>query len=419
MQTRGWILLNSILATCATNVLHCELRHFHSRLIQYYQSKQKVEDSFIEFYGSKEKFEEVLDQTPVESEDPGDPNTLKDDNVAGLKSTHQQFLQKTIPDFIQKLVEEMEVLEKTRNDVSHYLNTSLQKISEDLNLNYLSTLDWDDLQQSNKQLAEMLKYLQENKQFLNDLQLANQAKEYQKNVKEILKIITTSEERLTKANCIRQLSWHEKLVYNFAKYQTDDDFNYMMKHIGAANLIKELPVLFKKVSDLDHISHATLQNAYTKIYTSPEITAALKKQHHIRIGVALALSLILTPLSLAFTIPWILYKRNETLIEKITFKPTEYAELKYFKSSTSKTKSSLFNKQGQLRKIVDATNENGSTDVFMRKEQANRLKKWIKLKKEHLAFYQPSIKEKTFFENSKTREKNKIIEIQTRLSKRM
>lgn len=416
MQTRGWNLLNSTLATTATNVLECELRHFHSQLIQYYQSKQEVENSLIEFYESKEKFENVLNETSVESED---PNIIKDYNVVALKDIHQEFLQRTLPGFIEQLVEEMEVLEKTRNDVSHYLNTSLQKISEDLNLNYLSTLDWDDLQQSNKQLAEMLKYLQENKQFLNDLQLANRAIEYQKNVNEILKIITTSEELLTKANCIRKLSWHEKLVYNFAKYQTDDDFNFMVEHIGAANLIKELPVLFKKVSDLDHISLATLQNAYTKIYTSPEITAALKKQHHIRIGVALALSLILTPLSLAFTIPWILYKRNETLIEKITFKPTEYAELKYFKSSTSKTKSSLFNKQGQLRKIVDATNENGSTDVFMRKEQANRLKKWIKLKKEHLAFYQPSIKEKTFFQNSKNREKTTIDKIRSRLSRGM
>lgn len=386
----------------AEELAKCDLLNFSSCLEQYRTARFN--------------YKKALDNNPS--------SILTPIHLEGLNNTNQKYLEETLPNFIEQLEAEQKKLEKKLKNVATYLKTSYRELVNDKEMSSLLEEKWSEYDLRNKQLGEMLDKVSADVSFMwGDLK--DKTSRFIQIRDAIRDQIKDLEKPLEEAIRFNQFKLPVKLLYSFIKHQRPEDFHFMMKHIGADKLIEELPVLFRKISNLDPIAFKDedLTRAYTQIYTSKEVADALKRNHRIRVGIAVALFFVFTPFSLAFTIPWILNKRNETLIEKVTFQGDDYADLRALRHRESliNKKNGIFNSQYELKKVVTIS-DNGETAVWMRKEQAVRLKKWIEIKNKNPGtthIIHLSDQSETFFKKSKEREGKKISNLDLQMWNRM
>lgn len=184
---------------------------------------------------------------------------------------------------------------------------------------------------------------------------------------------------------------------------------YIVDHIS----IQKISAIFNILSERKDLKEKNiyttdqLKAAQTAIYTAITHSIKLKLKAAGRIALAVIAAFILTPVSLYFTVPWIVRRKEETLLEKRRISKTDHQRMKkiHKKYYAQKSQNSLFNIQGELKSLKkDLPNE--KIEVIMAHAQAARFDHWKKmLKNVNLGI---DTHHQTFFDNSKTASKQVI-----------
>jgi hypothetical protein len=195
------------------------------------------------------------------------------------------------------------------------------------------------------------------------------------------------------------LSTEAQILAVYFKSNDTSYLNFIINHIPVLHLSPLFQELININDGNNLFTNEKLKSEKSHLYTAYNDSKNLRNDHHRRIAVAFVLAIVLLP-SLFFTIPWIIKKKRETLLERREVSTVDYENIKqlrqgYFPKSEN-NQSILFNAQGELK--ADKNESPGKVTLTMLSEQAKRFDCWLKIKKEGKVL---SHEQASFFRNSK------------------
>jgi hypothetical protein len=373
--------------------------------------RAKFFDALNRFYASFQKIQELTQHPGFEE--------FRASTLEAILQKHEDFVNQAQHNLIKQLEEIKKDFQKTLQRFEHahdheiyytYADDDYPRSRFDSLSAYHASIEMNYNSDFSHEKDDFLK-IKNNvyfKEVLNNLAFSDTFQKLTRDMEDIFdKILSVQDKTKKQIQQLKLLPHRVKVVLSLIKHSQAFDENDLI----TSNVLKYLPSIIaclEKEKDTEGNPLCTqeqLKAAQNRIYKIIHTASFPLKVHHAgRIMIACLLAIVLTPASLILTIPWIIKRKKDTVIEQRIFRENDYAELEQHGSGVESEKQGLFNRQHELRKVVKS--KSGTVKILMRSEQAIRLDGWIARKNN--SKQNKLLPNESFFTRSKTREKATI-----------